>query len=86
MVDVQWKKTHRDKVALARRFYRDKIVGTDIGDRLEEFNELRKDVAYDEPTDNLRQLDLEDIASDLEEFVDEVESLVRLREKEEGAH
>ena len=37
---------------------------------------MRKDVAYDEPGADLDERDLEMIASELEEYIDEIESLM----------
>lgn len=67
-----WTKNHYEKAKLANQLFRDGLIGTDVSDRLREFNELRKDVAYDEPGPELSQLDLEDVAIDLERFIDEV--------------
>jgi hypothetical protein len=39
-------------------------------------NELRKDVSYGEPGGELSDVDLEDLVSELETFLDEVEELV----------
>lgn len=69
-----WRKTHPDKVGLARTFYAEQLISRDIGDELEELNRLRKDVAYDEPGRELDDRDLEDLASELEEFIAEVEA------------
>ena len=50
-----------------------RLISRDIGDELEELNGLRKDVAYGEPGPELRERDLEDLAIELEEFIDEVD-------------
>jgi hypothetical protein len=75
-VGYKWKKTHPSKVEIARDLVKHKKLKTDIADRLEQFNTLRKDVSYGEPGANLQELDLEDVVSDLEHFVQEVEDLV----------
>lgn len=49
----------------------------DVGDLLEKLNDLRKDVQYGEPGPDLQALDLEELAADLELFIDEVERLVQ---------
>ncbi len=69
-----WNKNHFDKVRLARSFYADGLISRDIGDELEELNSLRKDVAYEEPGPELAEKDLESLSSELEEFVEEIES------------
>jgi hypothetical protein len=45
-------------------------------------NNLRKDVSYGEPGEELATADLEDIVSDLERFIDEVEIIVCTLEEE----
>ena len=76
MHERSWAKNHVDKVRLARAFYAEELISRDIGDELEELNRLRKDVAYDEPGADLDERDLEMIASELEEYIDEIESLM----------
>ena len=68
-----WAKTHPDKVRLARAFFAEQLISRDIGDELEELNRLRKDVAYDEPGQELEARNLEALASELEEFIDDIE-------------
>lgn len=68
-----WARTHPDKVRLARAFFAEQLVSRNIGDELEELNRLRKDVAYDEPGQELEERNLEALASELEEFIDEIE-------------
>ncbi len=72
----KWTKNHREKAELARQLCADGLISNDIGDELEELNGLRKDVAYDGPGLELREKDLEDLAYDLEHFVDEVDSRI----------
>ena len=69
-----WAPNHYAKVRLARSLYADKLISKDIGDELEELNRLRKDVAYGEPGAELEERDLETLASELEKFIDEVQS------------
>ena len=68
---------HREKAELARRLYQDGLVSRDIGDELEELNRLRKDVAYDGP--GPEEKDLYDLAYELEKFIVEVDSLISSR-------
>jgi pimeloyl-ACP methyl ester carboxylesterase len=48
-------------------------------------NKLRKDVSYGEPGYDLKDADLEDIVTDLEKFVAEVEAIVTKAEEEAEA-
>ena len=72
----KWTKNHREKADLARKLHAEGLISRDIGDELEELNSLRKDVAYDEPGPELRERDLEDLAIELKEFIDEVDSQI----------
>lgn len=71
---LTWTRNHREKAQLARQLYTDGNISRDVGDHLEELNRLRKDVAYELPGLELEDLDLEDLASQLEEFIVEIES------------
>lgn len=73
---MKWTKSHYEKAHLARKLVDDGILSTDIEERLLRLNDLRKDVAYGEPGPELEEVDLEDLASDLELFIDEVEKVV----------
>lgn len=73
---IPWKKLHYDKVAVVRQLYGSGKLQRDIGDELERLNELRKDVQYGDPGPELIEIDLEDLASELEAFIDEVAALV----------
>ncbi len=70
---IAWTKNHPDKAKVARQLVSRGILKTDVHDLLVKLNDLRKDVAYGEPGQDLEQLDLEDLATDLERFLDEVE-------------
>ena len=72
----QWAPNHRKKAELARTLHDDGLISRDVGDDLEELNRLRKDVAYGEPGYDLSAVDLEELVSELEAFVDEVESRI----------
>ena len=71
-----WTHNHVQKAELARTFHREQLVSMDVGDLLEELNRLRKDVEYGEPGSDLTEMDLEDLSSGLETFINEVESCV----------
>ena len=72
----RWTKNHSKKADLARTLHADGLISRDIGDELEELNSLRKDAAYDEPGSDLKAIDLEALATELEEFVQEVGSCI----------
>ena len=65
---------HVQKASFARTLYAEQVVSRDVGDLLEELNRLRKDVEYGMPGRDLMEMDLEKLSSDLETFIDEVES------------
>ena len=73
---IPWRKVHPNKVAVARQLSANGQVGRDIGDELERLNELRKDVQYGDPGSELLEVDLENLASELETFIDEVAALL----------
>jgi HEPN domain-containing protein len=73
---IPWEKNHAKKATLARELHATAVLRTDVSDRLRELNEMRKDVAYDEPGPELRELSLEKLIADLEAFIDEVEGLI----------
>ena len=73
---IKWTKVHHEKANLARKLFNQGILATNAEERLLELNDLRKDVAYDEPGPELEQVDLEDLARDLELFIDEVEGVI----------
>jgi len=80
--NIRWTKRHDEKAALAARLFRDRILSIDVEDRLSELNAARKDVAYGEPGPELEQMDLEELATELEQFIDEVERMVDAAENE----
>ena len=75
-LSLTWRRVHYDKASIARRLYADGHVRRDIGSELERLNELRKDVQYGLPGIDLLDIDLEDLASELEAFIDEVAGLL----------
>ena len=66
---------HYVKAQLALKIHQDHGV-RNISERLTTLNELRKDVSYGEPGPDLLEVDLEDLVSDLESFIEEVEGLI----------
>lgn len=74
-----WTKKHWEKAQLARDLYEEGLISRDIGDELEELNDLRKDVAYDEPGPDLESRNLEDLCSELEAYIEEVKSRISKR-------
>lgn len=73
---IKWTKNHAEKARLAGRLFSDGILSTDVEDRLIALNTLRKDVAYGEPGPELQEMDLEELAVELEQFLEEVEEIV----------
>lgn len=78
---IPWEKHHWHKAQLARRFADQGVLSTNVEDRLRELNDLRKDVAYGEPGPKLKELNLEDLSTDLEQFVEEVEKILDAEEE-----
>lgn len=52
-----------------------------MSDLLEVLNDARKDVQYGEAGSQLREIDLETLVSDLEQFIDEVEAMIQAFEE-----
>ena len=77
-----WTKKHYEKAALAKRLFEQNKLKTDVSDLLVELNELRKDVSYGDPGQELSEVNLEDLVSQLELFLDEVRELVAVIEEE----
>jgi len=74
--NIKWEKTHWNKLDVADKIHAKGYVSTNVRERLVELNELRKDVAYGEPGPDLAALDLEDLVTELEEFINEVAGFV----------
>lgn len=77
-----WTKKHYEKADLAKRLFDQNKLKTDISGSLVKLNELRKDVSYGEPGEELSEVDVEDLVSRLELFLDEVGELVASLEEE----
>jgi len=73
---AKWTKKHYEKAELAKKLFEENKLKNNVSDRLARLNELRKDVSYDEPGPELAETDLEDLVSDLENFLDEVDELI----------
>jgi hypothetical protein len=69
-------KNHGRKAEYAGRMAKQKILSTDAEARLVELNGLRKQVSYGDIYGDLAALDLEDIVSELEAFLDEVDAVI----------
>ncbi len=78
----KWEKSHYKKAELATVLFNDKILSMDVSNTILRMNNLRKDVSYGEPGDELADADLEAIVSDLETFIEEVEGIVEALEEE----
>lgn len=81
---LKWEKNHFKKAELAAALFKDKILSIDISGTILYLNNLRKDVSYGEPVDELAGADLESIVGDLETFIHEVEGIVDTLEEEAG--
>lgn len=75
ILGLPWEKNHYSKARLAKKLHEQGKVSRDLSSELLKLNDLRKDVAYGEPGPELEEIDLEDLAIELEKFVDEVEAL-----------
>jgi len=75
-IGLPWKKTHPSKVEVAGLLHQRGMLSLDVGEKIALLNELRKDVEYGEPGPSLEEVDLEDLSTELEEFIEEVERLV----------
>ena len=73
---MPWEKNHPSKAKAAETLHQNGILSIDVKSTLEELNELRKDVAYGEAGSELEEVDLQDLAVHLEEFVEEVAQLI----------
>lgn len=71
---------HHEKASLALKLHQDHGL-RDMSERLTELSDLRKDVSYGEPGDDLGEVDLEDLVSEVESFIEEVERLISAQEK-----
>jgi uncharacterized protein (UPF0332 family) len=76
-----WTKKHYEKAALAKSLFEQNKLKTDVSDSLVKLNELRKDVSYGDPGQELSEVNLEDLVSQLEHFLDEVRELVAVIEE-----
>lgn len=69
---------HYEKAKIATQLFREGFLKTDVSDRLVQLNDLRKDVQYGDPGEALASVDLEDIVSELEAFLNEVDQIVAM--------
>lgn len=74
-LNIPWEKTHPSKVYIAGQLYSKGFVSVDVSDLLKELNTARKDVAYGEPGFQLTSIDLEDLLSTAEDFIEQVEKI-----------
>ena len=54
----QWTKSHYKKAELASELFKAKILATDVSGTILRMNDLRKDLSYGEPGDELADADL----------------------------
>ncbi len=79
---ASWTKKHYEKAALAKQLFEQNKLKTDVSERLVRLNELRKDVSYGDPGEDLSEVNVEDLVSELELFLGEVGELLATMEKE----
>lgn len=73
---IAWTKNHVEKAKLSKRLFEENKVKTDVSSKLTWLNQVRKDISYGEPGEELANVDLEDLVSELEAFINEVEELL----------
>ncbi len=74
---ISWSTNHPSKQDAARELHSAGHVAVDVSEKLDELNDLRKDVSYGEPGPELSELSLEDMLVELEEFIESVAKLIR---------
>jgi hypothetical protein len=79
--DQPWAKSHYKKADLAAEFAKNKVLSRDLHDEMLRLNDLRKDVSYGEPGEELGDEDLEGLVGGLEEMIAEVEQIVAALEE-----
>lgn len=67
---------HYEKAGIASELVAEGFLKTDVSDRLVELNDLRKDVQYGEPGAAMMETDLEDLTTELEYFLREVQDAI----------
>jgi hypothetical protein len=73
---LSWEKNHYRKADLAQELYNKKILSRDFRDEILRLNDLRKDVSYGEPGFELADEDLEGLVNELEQVLNEVQSMI----------
>lgn len=73
---IPWEKNHWRKAELAAKLYKTGNLTTDISERLLDLNGARKDISYGDPGPVLAETDLEDLVSDLDDYLIQVTSIV----------
>jgi uncharacterized protein (UPF0332 family) len=81
--DIKWKKNHFDKADVAAQLAKDGRLSKDLSQLMLRLNELRKNISYGEPGDDLLDEDLEALVSDLESMIDEADEVISRAEEEE---
>jgi hypothetical protein len=76
-----WAKSHYKKADLAAEFAKNNVLSKDLHDEMLRLNDLRKDVSYGEPGEDLGDEDLEDLVGDLEKMIAEVAVIVTVLEE-----
>ena len=82
---IRWKRNHYDKADLAATLAQQGKLKKNVRDLILHLNDVRKDISYGEPGSDLRNEHLEQLVTNLEHMVDEVEELVSRKEASTGA-
>ncbi len=77
---ISWDTNHPAKQQAARELHAAGHVSRDVSGELDRLNELRTDISYGEPGSDLQDEDLEDLATELETFIDEVAKFVERKD------
>jgi hypothetical protein len=70
------KRSHKTNIRLADKLLAQRAVASDISELLEKLNAARQRATYDDPTKAAAGLDLEDVLSQIEQYIEEVKAMV----------
>jgi hypothetical protein len=79
--NLPWAKSHYKKADLAAELAQKKVLSKDLHDEILRLNDLRKDVSYGEPGEELSDEGLEDLVGGLELMITEVAEIVTVLEE-----
>lgn len=70
------KRSHKTNIRLADKLLAQRAVASDISELLEKLNAARQRATYDDPKKAVEGLDLEDVLSQVEQYIDEVKAML----------